>query len=141
MTTMLAITAGEQWLTGSTVVMAILAFMAFFFPRKQEVKLKPPPLRDGDTIKFESKGRRFSAAMCDVTHATLDKQFSELEQFTKLEVDRLHDKIDLVDRRHGDKLEMALNNIHAQIGALPEKIIKLLEATGQLVNHRKNNPS
>lgn len=133
----LAMTTGEQWLTGSTVAMAVLAFLAFFFPRKQKITMHPPPLRDGDTVKMEAKGRRFNSAMCDQTHATLDKQLADLDRFTKAEVDRLHDKIDLVDRRHGDRLAEALNNIHAQIGALPEKIIKLLEATGQLKNHNK----
>ena len=104
---------------------------------KQKVRVGPQPLGVEGKMDVTSRGKRFNSEACDAKHKTLDERVEALDEFTRNEIDRLHDKVDVVDRRHADSLRQAITEINHMIGELPGKIISLLRHTGQLKNHHE----
>ena len=96
------------------------------------------PVEVDGKIEVSTKGRRFSGYACDDRHARIDERVAALEIFVKGEVGRIHDKIDVVERRQSDALTAAINSLHQQISDMPGKIIGLLRSTGQMKDHHND---
>jgi hypothetical protein len=108
--------------------------------RKREVrKIEPQPLEIDGEVRVVPKGRRYNAETCDGRHKTLDDRIATLEGYTKNEVGRIHDKIDLVERRADDNLKQSITDLRETIRKLPLEIVDLLRKTGQMTDHKSQH--
>ena len=88
-----------------------------------------------EDLRVAPKGRRFNAEVCDGKHADLNVRLSSLDSYTRTEVGRIHDKIDMVERRMNDSLRVSMSEIREICRQLPGEVIALLRSTGQLKDH------
>jgi len=118
----------EHAVAAAAVVSAIIMWLTY--RRKREnVRIEPDPIR---TRRVESNVKE---PACLERRMHIEKKIDVLETYTKTEVGRIHDKIDLVERRMGDKLAESMDGVNETLRQMPSEIIKLLHATGQLKDH------
>ena len=116
---------------------AAVAAIMVAFRKREKVQITGQPVRatiEGE-VEVKQKSRRLNADACDDKHRTLKEHLDLVDKYAHVEIDRIHDKLDVVDRRHADNLRMALQDINKTVADLPEKIITLLHRTGQLKDH------
>ena len=92
----------------------------------QRREISPQPFGVVGDIQVTSQGRRFEAAMCDERHGTAAREVAALDVYTRAEVGRIYDKIDLVERRSNDKLAEAMNEIAQTLRKMPHEIMVLI---------------
>ena len=101
----------------------------------QKREISPQPFDVTGDIRVTAKGRRFSAEHCDDRHTTIAKEVSALDSYTRLEVGRIHDKIDLIERRSNDKLAAAMNEIKETLRKMPHEIMVLINDASEVKGH------
>jgi hypothetical protein len=92
----------------------------------QRREISPQPLGVTGDIQVTSKGRRFSGDMCDDRHGAIAREMAALDIYTREEVGRIHDKIDLVERRGNDNLAENMNEIKETLRKMPHEIMLLI---------------
>ena len=120
-------------------IIAAVAAIAVARRKREDVRLTGQPLRttvEGE-VDVRTKGRRWNAVEWEGKHDALHDHICAVDQYAHTEVDRIHDKLDIVDRRHADNLRDALQEINKTVNDLPERVITLLHKTGQLRDHNK----
>lgn len=92
----------------------------------QRREISPQPLGVMGEIQVTSRGRRFSGEMCDDRHGVISREVAALDVYTRAEVGRIHDKIDLVERRGSDMLAKSINEIKETLRKMPHEIMLLI---------------
>ena len=124
--------------SGSLASIAVAGITWATFKRKREnihLTNRPLGVEVANEVKILPKEKRFSIEVCEAKHMRIDERLAALDSYAHQEVERIHDKIDLVDRRAADKLQASIDSVNATIRDMPHQIIKLLRATGQLKDH------